>query len=64
MGIYQVTPGSDWQTNFPTYFEKAQVITEENVTKVVISEFEKTDFPQESKEIVDELPFLASFLFQ
>jgi hypothetical protein len=44
MGIYQVTPGSDyWQTNFPTYFEKAQV-TEENVTKVVISEFEKLIF--------------------
>jgi hypothetical protein len=39
-GIYQVTPGSDIQTNFPTYFEKAQVITEGNVAKVVISEFE------------------------
>jgi hypothetical protein len=52
MGIYQVTPGSDWQTNFPTYFEKAQVITEENVTKVVISEFEKTDFPKRVKRLL------------
>jgi hypothetical protein len=36
---------------FPTYFEISEVITEGNVAKVVISEFEKTGFlAQESRD--------------
>jgi hypothetical protein len=42
MGIYQVTPGSDYcKTNFQ---RESKVIQKENVTKVVISEFEKLIF--------------------
>lgn len=59
MGLYQVTPGSDyWQTNFPTYLEKAKIISANGRAVTVISQFEKTGFlAQESREIVDELPF-------
>jgi hypothetical protein len=59
MGIYSVTPGSNyWETNFPSYFEKAKVAIENGTMNTVISQFEKTGFlSQESKESIDELPF-------
>lgn len=58
MGIYQVTPGTDyWETNFPTYLEKAQVVTENSLV-TVSSEFERTGFlAQEGRETVDSIPF-------
>jgi hypothetical protein len=58
MGIYQVTPGKNyWETNFPTYFEKAQVVTENSLV-TVSSEFERTGFlAQEGRETVDSIPF-------
>ncbi|MDG2432975.1 GH92 family glycosyl hydrolase [Flavobacterium sp.] len=58
MGIYQVTPGKNyWETNFPTYFKKAQVDTGNGLI-TVSSEFERTGFlAQEGRETVDEIPF-------